>query len=87
MADLAAQGNNLIITVNDPVNHPSHYTYGKIESIEYIDAIGIGYDFCIGNTLKYCSRAGHKNNKLEDLKKARWYLDHAITKLESGEYQ
>lgn len=79
MADLA-------VRVSDQIDHPSHYTYGEIEAIDYIDAIGIGYDFCIGNVLKYCSRAGHKLDQLEDLKKARWYLDHAITQLESGGY-
>lgn len=75
-----------LVVENDAVNHPSHYTFGKIESIDYIDAVGLGYAFCIGNTLKYCSRAGHKDDRLQDLKKARWYLDHAIQKIESGEY-
>lgn len=42
-----------LVVENDAVNHPSHYTFGKIESIDYIDAVGLGYAFCIGNTLKY----------------------------------
>lgn len=78
MADLAAQGSNA-------VNHPSHYNQGGIETMDYIDAIGLGYDFCIGNVIKYCSRAGHKQNQLEDLKKARWYLNYAIISLEGGD--
>ena len=39
-----------LVVENDAVNHPSHYTFGKIESIDYIDAVGLGYAFCIGNT-------------------------------------
>ena len=63
---------------NDPVNHPGHYTFGTIESIDYIESCGFGYAFEIGNVLKYVTRAEHKGTKLEDLKKARWYLDRAI---------
>lgn len=62
---------------NNTVNRPSHYTYGSIECIDYIDGLGIGYEFCIGNAIKYLTRAGHKNNQIEDLNKAIWYIDHA----------
>jgi len=67
---------------DDPVNHPAHYTYGGIECIDYIFALGFGENFCKGNAIKYISRAGHKNNKVEDLKKAVWYLNKLINKLE-----
>ena len=63
---------------NDPINHPLHYTFGSIESIDYIESCGFGYAFEIGNVLKYLTRAEHKGSKLEDLKKARWYLDRVI---------
>lgn len=68
----------------DNVNHPSHYggVNNPHEAIKVIDAWNLG--FCLGNTLKYIARAGKKNNDLEDLKKARWYLNHEIEKLETG---
>lgn len=67
---------------NDPVNHPSHYTDGKIEVIDFIEDKNLG--FHLGNAVKYISRAGKKDpsKKLEDLKKARWYLDRMIGQLE-----
>ena len=68
--------------INDPIDHPSHYTNGAIESIDYIESCGFGYAFEIGNVLKYVTRAEHKGSKLEDLKKARWYLDRAIAMTE-----
>ena len=59
---------------NDPVNHPSHYTDGKIEVIDYIKDKGLG--FCLGNAVKYISRAGKKDpeKEIEDLRKADWYI-------------
>lgn len=70
------------VTTNDAVNHPSHYTQGKIEVIDYIEDKKLGYH--LGNVVKYVSRAGHKNNALEDLKKARWYLDRMIKNMEEN---
>lgn len=66
----------------DPVNHPSHYKIGGIETIDFIEAKGLGYH--LGNVVKYITRAGHKgtSNGMEDLQKARWYLDRAIEKNE-----
>ncbi len=64
------------------INHPHHYSNGrKIEPIAAIDDWGLG--FCLGNVVKYISRAGRKNgvDPVEDLKKARWYLDHEIERL------
>ena len=63
----------------DMVNHPPHYKAGGIETIDFIEAKGLGYH--LGNVVKYVTRADHKGNKLEDLKKAQWYLSRAIEKL------
>lgn len=71
-------------TENDPVNHPSHYTDGKIEVIDFIEDKKL--NFHLANAVKYISRAGKKDpsKEIEDLKKARWYLDRYIQKLESA---
>lgn len=63
----------------DVINHPSHYTRGKIEVIDFIEDQQLPYH--LGNVIKYIARAGHKGDKLEDLKKARWYLDRYINKV------
>ena len=61
----------------DVVNHPAHYKTGGIETIDFIEAKQLGYN--LGNCVKYISRAGVKtNDALEDLKKARWYLNREI---------
>lgn len=60
----------------DDINHPSHYTRGKIEVIDFIEDQQLPYH--LGNVIKYIARAGYKGDKLEDLKKARWYLDRYI---------
>lgn len=65
---------------DDPVNHPAHYTEGGIETIDFIEAKHLG--FCLGNVVKYVVRAGKKDDQLQDLKKARWYLDREIASLE-----
>lgn len=64
---------------HDAVNHPSHYTAGDIECIDCIKAaLGENFmGFLIGNVIKYSYRYRNKNG-LEDLKKARWYLERAI---------
>lgn len=64
----------------DMVNNPPHYTAGGIEVIDFIEAKGLGYH--LGNVIKYVTRAGMKGNKLEDLRKAQWYLYRAIDNLE-----
>ena len=63
----------------DPVNHPPHYKTGGMETIDFIEAKDLGYH--LGNVIKYVTRAKHKGNELEDLKKAQWYLERAIMKL------
>ena len=68
---------------NDPVNHPNHYTYAgdAYECIKVLEAWGLGLH--LGNCVKYICRAGRKGDALEDLRKARWYLDRYITNLET----
>jgi hypothetical protein len=65
---------------NDPVNHPKHYTAhpSGIECIQITEHMG----FNLGNAVKYIWRADLKNDALEDLKKARWYIDREIQKRE-----
>ena len=66
----------------DNVNHPSHYTSGKIEVIDFIEDKELG--FHLGNAVKYISRAGRKNPDkiVEDLQKAVWYINREIGRLE-----
>jgi hypothetical protein len=64
--------------MTDAVNHPSHYKVGGIETIDFIEAKGLNYH--LGNVVKYVSRAGHKQDALEDLKKALWYLNREINR-------
>ena len=78
----AADVNKIVADVNqaiaqhDAVNNPAHYTAGGIETIDFIEAKKLGYN--LGNVVKYITRADHKGNKLEDLRKAQWYLTRAI---------
>ena len=67
---------------NDPVNHPSHYTDGKIEVIDFI--LDKKLNFTRGNAVKYISRAGKKNpeKEIEDLQKAAWYINKEIQRLQ-----
>ncbi len=64
--------------MNDPVNHPRHYTNhpSGIECIQITQHMG----FNLGNALKYIWRCDLKKDAIEDLKKARWYLDREIMK-------
>ncbi len=65
---------------NNTINHPKHYT-SHPSGVECID-IAEHMNFCLGNALKYLWRAGLKGNAVEDLKKARWYIDREIKRLE-----
>ena len=71
--------------MSDAVNHPSHYTDGNIEVIEYIEDKKL--DYCLGNAVKYISRAGKKDpaKEIEDLQKADWYINRRIMELEQKE--
>ena len=68
------------LPMDDPINHPAHYTFGAIEVIDAIEAWGLG--FHLGNVVKYVARAGRKGERLDDLKKACWYLQREIRRLE-----
>ena len=63
---------------HDPVNHPQHYTGhpSGVECIQITQHMG----FCLGNALKYIWRCDGKGSAVEDLEKARWYLDREISK-------
>lgn len=66
----------------ETVNHPDHYNSRGIEVMDVIRAFDLS--FSLGNVIKYVLRAGkkHKETYLEDLKKAKWYLDDEIRHLE-----
>ena len=70
------------------VNHPSHYTQGKFETIEVIEEFTKDLEgieaFCIGNAVKYLSRWPYKNG-VEDLKKAIWYINKVVERKENEE--
>ncbi|MGX0346592.1 uncharacterized protein DUF3310 [Staphylococcus cohnii] len=65
----------------DNVNSPSHYNYGEIEVIDFIEQVTKHYNpnvaYHIGNAIKYLARSPHKNGK-EDVEKARWYIERAF---------
>ena len=65
----------------DTVNHPSHYNYGDIETIDFIEQVTKHYNpnvaYHIGNAIKYLARSPHKNGK-EDIEKAKWYIERAF---------
>ena len=65
------------------VNHPSHYGGGDnpYEAIKVIDAWDLDKDFYLGNAVKYLSRAGKKDNIVQELEKALWYLKREIKTL------
>lgn len=69
--------------MNDPVNNPIHYTTHP----SGIDCIQISehMNFCLGNAIKYIWRAGQKGERLEDLEKARWYIQREIERVKSNE--
>jgi hypothetical protein len=70
----------LIKALTDNVNHPAHYKTGGIETIDFIEAKSLSYN--LGNVVKYITRADYKGNKIEDLKKAQWYLNREVSNLE-----
>lgn len=74
--------------MRDPVNHPDHYKRGGVECIDLVEAIVARFPgmtgFRLGNVVKYVFRHLDKGDPLENLKKARWYLDREIEKYEEG---
>ncbi len=76
--------------MTDNINHPSHYTVGGIETIDYMAAKASPDEFrghCRLTAIKYLSRAGHKENALEDYKKAAVYLGWLIKHMETGSHK
>lgn len=81
--------NELNYTKFDPVDHPAHYADSHIEVIDYIEDKNLG--FCLGNAVKYISRAGRKQDykgqdqkkkTLQDLRKSIWYINRRIQEIE-----
>lgn len=74
--------------MSDAVNHPSHYTSGKIECIDALESATEGLTgieaVCTANAIKYLWRWKRKNG-VEDLKKAKWYIDKLIEKQEENQ--
>ena len=70
--------------MNDIINHPSHYTDGRIEVIDFIDDKKLNFER--GNAIKYICRAGKKDKskEIEDLQKAAWYINHEIERLQKN---
>jgi hypothetical protein len=67
--------------IKEMVNHPDHYKGNKFEVIDIIDDYKLS--FSMGNAVKYLLRAGKKDNTIQDLKKAVWYIEHEIKTLEN----
>ena len=72
----------------ESIKNPRHYTQGNIECIDAIHS-ALGHEeflsYCQGNVIKYVSRHKYKGKALQDLKKARWYIDRMIQELEENE--
>ena len=68
--------------MSDPVNHPPHYT-NHASGVECI-TVTEHMNFCRGNAMKYLWRAGEKGQEIQDLRKARWYIDREISRLEAA---
>ena len=64
--------------MEEQVNRPSHYVKG-IEPIEIIESWNL--NFSLGNAIKYILRSPYKGKQIEDLEKARWYIDREINRL------
>jgi GTPase SAR1 family protein len=71
-----------LTSTKEAVNHPQHYggEDNAYEAIKVIEAWGL--DFLLGNTVKYIARAGKKDSEVQDLKKAKFYLERRIAKME-----
>ena len=69
--------------MTDTVNNPKHYTShpSGVECIEITEHM----NFCLGNAVKYVWRASLKGKEIEDLRKARWYIDREIQRILNGE--
>lgn len=79
MRETTCKGDKIM---EEKVNHPQHYNQGKIEVIDYIE--DKGFNFNLGNAIKYISRCEFKGKKKEDLQKAIWYLQREIENTENS---
>ena len=78
------QGKDILmfkIEEKEMVNHPSHYNMGKYEAIDVIEDWNLNFN--LGNAVKYISRAGHKDDIVQDLKKSLWYIEREIQRIEN----
>ncbi|QHJ82638.1 MAG: hypothetical protein [Caudoviricetes sp.] len=70
--------------ITDPINHPTHYTQGKVECIDAIESATVGKNgfeaYCVGNVIKYLWRYEKKGGK-ESVEKAKWYLEKLLEKM------
>lgn len=68
--------------MSNAVDHPSHYNRGKIEVIDFIEDQNLNFN--LGSTVKYICRAGFKDDIIQDLQKAAWYINREIKRLQSS---
>lgn len=83
LEDLARwEANEFWTPGNEPeyVDHPDHYNQGKFEVIDVIEDWNLGFE--AGNAVKYIARYKHKGKAVQDLQKARWYIDRLIQRIE-----
>lgn len=80
--DYAKKRRDAIIEESDVVNHPTHYTShpSGIEVIQITEHM----NFCLGNAIKYILRSDHKGKQIEDLKKAIWYINREIDRVQGA---
>lgn len=78
---VSSEMNQSSATINDPVNHPSHYTWhpSGVEVIQITEHM----NFCLGNAIKYILRSEHKKDQVQDLEKAVWYINREIARLKT----
>ena len=69
------------IEEKEMVDHPSHYNMRKYEAIDVIEDWNLNFN--LGNAVKYITRAGHKDDIVQDLKKSLWYIDREIQRLKN----
>jgi len=69
--------------MSDDAINPKHYKDTEVEPIKAIEAWGL--NFSLGNVIKYIARCGKKDDEIQELKKARWYLDREIARREKNE--
>lgn len=71
----------IVEETKEMINHPDHYQANGLEAIDIIEAFNLGFN--IGNVIKYLLRAGRKESYIQDLNKAKWYLEREIHRVNS----